>query len=89
MEIKELNMERAACVNADPEIFFVDGNDRETVATAKSYCGICPIALECFTYAMTNEEFGIWGGTTMQERLRVRNNPRARKELIVSITTRK
>lgn len=88
MDINELDMDKAACKTADPEIFFVDGNDRETIAEAKSYCGICPIVLQCLTYAMKNNEQGIWGGTTMSERLRVRNNPRAYKELVVSITNK-
>jgi len=89
MEITEFNIDDAACKTADPEIFFVDTNNKDIVATAKSYCGICPIVLQCLTYALSNpEEHGIWGGTTMPERLRVRNNPRARKELIISVTAK-
>lgn len=88
MEIDDLDMDKAACKNADPEIFFADTNNKDIVATAKSYCGICPIVLQCLTYALANEEHGIWGGTTMQERLRVIDNPKARKELIISVTTK-
>lgn len=86
MDINSIDMEQAACKTADPEIFF-DGN-RDNVATAKSYCGICPVVLQCFTYALANSEQGVWGGTTESERNRVRNNPRARRELIVSITSK-
>lgn len=86
MDINELDMEQAACKTADPELFF-EGNP-ESVATAKSYCGICPIALQCLTYAMKNEEYGIWGGSTLGERLKARGNPRVYKELVVSITSR-
>jgi WhiB family redox-sensing transcriptional regulator len=88
MNIHDLDFEQAACTNADPEVFF-DGTNRESVAIAKSYCGICPIAIQCLTYAMANEDHGIWGGATPQERLLARNNPRAYKELVVSITPTK
>ena len=86
MEFNDIDMEKAACKTADPEIFFADGNDRELVAEAKSYCGICPVVLQCLTYALKNDEFGVWGGTTLSERLKVRNNPKAFKQLVIKVT---
>lgn len=88
MIMNEEIMAQAACKTADPEIFFVDAKEKDLVAEAKSYCGICPIVMQCLTYALSNEEFGIWGGTTASERDRVRNNPRARKELIIKVTSK-
>jgi hypothetical protein len=79
-------MDQAACKTADPEVFF--NGDENSVATAKSYCALCPVIMQCLTYALTNDEYGVWGGTTMSERLRVRNNPRAKKELIIKVTTK-
>lgn len=36
---------------------------------AKALCRSCPIVGECFTYALeTHQRYGIWGGTTAQER---------------------
>jgi hypothetical protein len=86
MNIHDIDMEQAACKTADPELFF-DGKE-DSVDAAKSYCETCPVVLQCLTYALTNEEYGIWGGTTMNERLRVRGNSRATKELIVKVTSK-
>ncbi|NBU23917.1 MAG: WhiB family transcriptional regulator [Actinobacteria bacterium] len=37
--------------------------------TAKKVCQQCPIIEQCFEYALeTNQEFGIWGGTSPNER---------------------
>jgi WhiB family redox-sensing transcriptional regulator len=88
MEIDDIDMTNAACKSADPELFFAEVKEREKIADAKSYCDRCPIVMQCLTYALNNEEFGIWGGTTMAERLLVKNNPRARKELIIKVTTK-
>lgn len=36
---------------------------------AKALCHSCPIIEQCFEYALeTNQEFGIWGGTSPAER---------------------
>lgn len=88
MEFNDIDMEQAACKAADPEVFFVDAKEVDKVAEAKSYCGICPVVVQCLTYALANDEYGVWGGTTMSERMRVRNNPRGVKELIVSVTSK-
>lgn len=58
--------ERAACQNADPELFFP-----ESVASAKAkkFCKKCPVTEQCLTHATEyGEEFGIWGGKTRFER---------------------
>lgn len=87
MEFNDIDMERAACKTANPEVFFADANERDKVAEAKSYCGICPVVMQCLTYAIKNDEYGVWGGTTLTERLKVRNNPRALKELVIKVTS--
>lgn len=44
---------------------------REQVATARSYCFGCPVQTECLVYALHgDEDFGIWGGFTPEERRR-------------------
>jgi WhiB family transcriptional regulator, redox-sensing transcriptional regulator len=50
------------------------------VRRAKAICAVCPVMWECFTHAIENEEeYGIWGGTTKQERQELRE--RLRKTL--------
>lgn len=60
----------AACKTADPDIFF--GENLAEIAEAKSICAGCPALSRCRDYAVTNEEFGIWGGTTPAERNKLR-----------------
>lgn len=43
--------------------------------TAIDLCYQCPIMLQCAEYAIThNEEWGIWGGMTADERRRLQKN---------------
>jgi WhiB family redox-sensing transcriptional regulator len=39
---------------------------------AKAYCGRCPVRSKCLEFAQDNAVYGIWGGTTVQERQRIR-----------------
>lgn len=44
---------------------------------AKEICNRCPVMAECFTYGMVAQEpYGIWGGTTPDERRNARNKSR-------------
>ena len=57
----------AACVTAEPEIFFPVGNEPD--ATAKQYCARCIVRDYCREYALAaGEEFGVWGGLNEAER---------------------
>lgn len=58
--------QNAACIRTDPDLFFSE-NPRK-VALAKSICATCPIRLKCLAWAMDNEEYGVFGGTTARER---------------------
>lgn len=64
---------RANCIGADPESFFPehDGHGPNARA-AKRVCGSCAIQAECFEWALRHESYGIWGGSTDQERRLVR-----------------
>ena len=61
------------CENV-PHVFFpediVEPESRAiAVKTAKALCHSCPIIEECMTYALeTNQRYGIWGGTSSDER---------------------
>jgi hypothetical protein len=61
-----------------PEVFFPeDEHDAESkktmIAVAKQICNDCPVRLRCFDYALSAGMQGIWGGTTYEERLKLRN----------------
>jgi WhiB family transcriptional regulator, redox-sensing transcriptional regulator len=66
----------AACLNADPDLFFPvsgAGPSRAEVTQAKAFCRHCPVQGECLEFAEANAPiYGIWGGTTLEERQRVR-----------------
>lgn len=66
-----------ACRGEDPNLFVgPDGegrSDREfREEQAKSICRTCDVVTECFVWAMTNRERGVWGNTTDDERFTIR-----------------
>lgn len=67
-------MSRAACIGADPALFFPErGEAGQGVPEAKAICRGCPVRLECLDYAIANNEpCGVFGGTTVDERDRIR-----------------
>ena len=50
---------------ADPDLFFSE--KAEDITQAKEACGFCPVRAECAELGK-NEEFGVWGGMTPDER---------------------
>lgn len=88
----------AACASSDPELFFPVGKARpgntvyDQVERAKEVCRRCKVAQQCLQYALeTNQEFGIWGGLTEDERRslkrRAARDRRARQELAHTATS--
>jgi len=63
---------RAACRDEDPELFFPIGTDGPALAQveqAKAVCRRCPVQADCLQWALdAREQYGIWGGTTPEER---------------------
>lgn len=62
-----------ACASEDPELFFAAdgarGTERESrEQDAKAICSRCPLVRPCLAHALTNAEWGIWGGTSEEER---------------------
>ncbi|MGH3500810.1 MAG: WhiB family transcriptional regulator [Nocardioidaceae bacterium] len=62
--------EHALCAQIGSAPFFVDKGG--SAKTAKAICGRCTVRAECLEYALANEEqYGIWGGTSYKQRLRL------------------
>ncbi len=72
----------AECRDLDPTLFFpvgVTGAAVDQIAAAKDICAGCPVRSECLEFAITtNQEFGVWGGTSEDERRVLRRKWRAR-----------
>jgi len=62
----------AACLNADPELFFpigTGGPSAEQIIRARRICSRCPVIMECLENAIRHTgQFGIAGGLTESER---------------------
>src|ERR1700720_3359680 len=70
----------AACRSADPDLFFpisATGPAAGQIAQAKTICASCGVRQECLEFALTREQnYGIWGGTTAEDRQRSRRRTR-------------
>lgn len=65
--------DQAVCSSEEvTQIFFpvgVTGAAAVQIQDAKTVCVECPVRQECLEYAITtNQEYGIWGGTSEEER---------------------
>jgi WhiB family transcriptional regulator, redox-sensing transcriptional regulator len=62
----------AACLEADPELFFPIGESGPAlrqIAEAKQICGGCPVRQQCLQWALdTDQNAGVWGGLSESER---------------------
>jgi WhiB family redox-sensing transcriptional regulator len=65
----------SACRETDPELFFPlspRGPGLVQTARAKVVCGRCEVLDQCLQFALsTGQEFGVWGGTSEDERRRL------------------
>lgn len=70
-------MNDARCKGEDTELFYP--NRGETATLAKEICRRCSVLPACLEYATAfQEEHGIWGGTTPNERKRLLGKQAAR-----------
>jgi WhiB family redox-sensing transcriptional regulator len=60
--------DHAACQEADPELLFPTTRTEADAATARAWCNVCPVTAACLAYAVEHGRYGVWGGTTEQER---------------------
>ncbi len=70
--------DEAACRNADLEFFFpigVTGIAVDQIDAAKRVCQMCDAVEPCLEFALaTNQESGVWGGTSEEERRKLRKS---------------
>jgi WhiB family redox-sensing transcriptional regulator len=63
---------RAACLDADPELFFPTGNTGsvlEQIDQAKAVCHRCEVVEPCLTWAIeSGQDAGVWGALSAEER---------------------
>jgi WhiB family redox-sensing transcriptional regulator len=75
---------QANCRDTDPELFFPIGNTGEAVrllSRARLVCSDCAVKAACLEFALnTNQDCGVWGGTSEEERRDIRRrNAAARR----------
>ena len=63
--------QHAKCLDADPDLFYCEGDDVESIKKAVKICMSCDIKGFCLELGW-NDKFGIWGSFTAEERQRLR-----------------
>lgn len=75
--------ELAACRTVDPDLFFPIGTTGAAltqIEAAKAVCRSCPSKAACLEFALaTNQEAGVWGATSEEERRGLRKRWLARQ----------
>ena len=73
----------ALCLDTDPELFFPVGSTGQAlqqISAAKEVCCECTVKTECLEFAIeTNQDCGIWGGTSEDERRNIRRQMAAER----------
>ena len=73
----------ARCRDTDPDLFFPVGTTGpaiEQIENAKAVCRECEAQAPCLEYALaTNQDSGVWGGTSEEERRQLRKQYVARQ----------
>lgn len=74
----------AACRNTDPDLFFPVGTTGPAIgqiAAAKNVCDSCDARVDCLDFALvTNQDSGVWGGTSEEERRVIRRRKAAERK---------
>ena len=76
----------ALCRDTDPELFFpigTTGTALVQIEQARAVCRQCPVQADCLDFALTtNQDSGIWGGTSEEERRVLRREFVARQKAV-------
>jgi WhiB family redox-sensing transcriptional regulator len=77
---------QALCRDTDPELFFPIGTTGAALVQiehARAVCRQCPVQADCLDFALTtNQDSGIWGGTSEEERRVLRREFVARQKAV-------
>ena len=75
--------DKASCRSVDPDLFFPVGTTGIALVQiehAKAVCQTCQVKTQCLEFAIsTNQESGVWGGTSEEERRALRKQYIARQ----------
>jgi WhiB family redox-sensing transcriptional regulator len=75
----------ALCRDTDPELFFPVGNTGDAIGQielARTVCNDCQVRSQCLEFALaTNQDCGVWGGTSEDERRRIRRERAAMRRM--------
>ena len=76
--------QHAICRDTDPELFFPVGTTGQALVQidrAQEVCNECPVEVDCLDFALeTNQDSGIWGGASEEERRVIRRKAVARQK---------
>ena len=68
--------DHALCRDTDPDLFFPVGTTGQALVSidhAKRVCSECTVTQDCLDFALeTNQDSGIWGGLSEEERRAIR-----------------
>jgi WhiB family redox-sensing transcriptional regulator len=77
--------DEAICRETDPDLFFPIGTTGQAllqIDRAKQVCQECTVQVSCLEFALeTNQDSGIWGGTSEEERRDIRRRIAARNRI--------
>ena len=72
---------RSSCLDVDTNLFFpigLTGDAIDQTNLAKNICRECAVQPQCLEFALrTNQDYGVWGGCTEDERRAIRRSRRA------------
>ncbi len=76
--------QHAICRDTDPDLFFPIGTTGQALVQidrAREVCNQCPVKIDCLEFALeTNQDSGIWGGASEEERRMIRREAVARQK---------
>jgi WhiB family redox-sensing transcriptional regulator len=82
--------QKASCRAVDPDLFFPIGTTGlalDQIEQAKAVCRACDAQAPCLEFALsTNQESGVWGGTSEEERRKLRKQWTAAQRRGTSLT---
>ena len=68
----------AACLGTGVAPFFPERSGEDASTQAKRVCADCPVKAPCLAYALEHNMPGVWGGTSGNDRRRMKRGTRRR-----------